>query len=105
MSKMTDSYKKSFENEDNEFSIPYKENEEWKSAGGWGTDQESTFKDIKVVTKDSCKIHYKVTYEYIKINDESKKVYEGKDEFDVDTDFSTGYKMDSFKLIYGMKTE
>lgn len=115
MSKMTDSYKKSFENEDNGFSIPYKENEEWKSAGGWGTDQESTFKDIKVVTKDSCKIHYEVTYEYIKINDESKKVYEGKDEFvvktnscdefDVDTDFSTGYKMDSFKLIYGMKTE
>ena len=52
MSKMTDSYKKSFENEDNGFSIPYKENEEWKSAGGWGTDQESTFKDIKVVTEE-----------------------------------------------------
>ena len=115
ISKMTDSYKKSFENDDNGFSIPLKENGEWKSYGGWGTDQASTFKDIKVVSKDSCKIHYEVTYEYTKMGDSEQKVYEDEDEFvvktnscnsnDLDVDFSKGYKMDSFKLIYGMKFE
>lgn len=115
--KMTDSYKKSFENNYYGFSIPFKENGEWKSFGGWGTDQESTFKDIKVVSKDSCKIHYEVTYRYIKRADPEQKSYEATDEFvvktnscdlnDVDVDFSKGYKMDLFNLksVYGMKFE
>lgn len=115
ISKMTDSYKKSFDNDDNGFSIPFKENGEWKSYGGWGTDQESTFKQIRVVSKDDCRIRYKVTYEYTKMGDATQKVYEAHDEFvvktnscdstDSDVDFSKGYKMDSFKLIFGMKFE
>ena len=115
ISKMTNSYMKSFENNDNGFSIPFKENGVWKSNGGWGTDKESTFKNIKVISKDSCKIHYEITYEYTKMGDSEQKIYEGIDEFvvktnscnssDLDVDFSKGYKMDSFKLIYGMNFE
>lgn len=112
---MTDSYKKSFENNDNEFSVPLKENGEWKNYGGWGIERESTFRDIKVVSKDSCKIHYEVTYEYTKMGNSEQKVYEDTDKFvvkidscnsnDVDVDFSKRYKTDSFKLIFGIEFE
>ena len=115
MSKMTDSYKHSFEGSDNGFSIPYNDNGTWKSFGGYGTDKESKFKDIKVTLIDSCKIHYEITYTYTNMGDTSGEVHEGTNEFvvkmnsctqgDVDTDFSNGYKVDSFKLVYGLKFE
>ena len=113
MSKMTDSYKKSFEGTDNGFSIPVNENGTWKSYGGYGTDKESKFKDIKVTLVDSCKIHYEITYTYTNMGDTNKVEHEDKNEFvvkmnschqgDADTDFSNGYKVDSFKLVYGLK--
>lgn len=115
LSKMTDSYKKSFENSNNGFNIPVNENGTWKNFGGFGTDQESKFKDIKVTLADSCKIHYEITYTYTNMGDTNKIEHEAKNEFvvktntctkdDVDNDFSNGYKVDSFKLIYGLKFE
>ena len=72
MSKMTDSYKKSFEGTDNGFSIPVNENGIWKNYGEYRTDKESKFKDIKVTLVDSCKIHYEITYTYTNIGDTNK---------------------------------
>ncbi len=112
LSKMTDSYRHSFEDNDNGFSIPYKDNGVWKSNGGWGTANESKYKDIKITKVDSCRIYYEITYTYKKIGDTSGKEQEETNEFvvkknscdknDPDTDFSKGYKVDSFKLIYGL---
>ena len=115
ISRMTDSYKKSFENSDNGFSIPYNDNGTWKSFGGWGTDRESKYKDIKTTLIDSCKIHYEITYTYTKMGDTTSTQYEDTNEFvvkmgpcyqnDPDNDFSNGYKVDSFKLVFGLKFE
>lgn len=112
---MTSSYKNQFENNVNEigFCIPFKENNIWRTNCGFGTDKESKFKDIKVTLIDSCKIHYEITYTYTNMGDMSGKEYEDTDEFviktnsctqdDIDNDFSLGYKVDLFKLIYGLQ--
>ena len=115
MSKMTVAYKNSFKDSDNGFTIPLLDNGTWKSSGGYGADKESKFKDIKVTLVDSCKIHYEITYTYTKIGEPNGIEQEDINEFiakispcnqdDADTDFSNGYKVDSFKLVYGLKFE
>lgn len=114
ISKMTNSYKKTFENSDSDhgFSIPFYEDGEWGSFGGWGTENESVFKDIKVISSNNCTINYEITYTYRKLGDTNSSFKEGKSSFtakkcadnsDSNEDYSTGYKVESFDLIYGLK--
>lgn len=117
LSKMTNSYIESFKTNayDHGFTIPYKEDGIWKSIGGFGTDEVSKFKDIKITLIESCRIHYEISYSHAKLNNPTIELNDGISEFivktkpcdenDIDNDFSNGYKVDSFKLIFGLKFE
>lgn len=115
MSRMTTSYKNSFNYDGHYFSIPYYDEEfgAWGSSGGYGTTYESIFKSIKVKVVTSCLITYEVTYNYRNLGDKNGPWKKGNDIFivkknecissDADRDFSNGYKVEYFDLIVGLK--
>ena len=108
ISRMTDEYKNS--DTDKGYSIPVYENGVWKSNGGYGDAGENIFKDIKMTSKDACRIYYEITY-----TSSFPSIHEENQEFavktnscsqnDSDKDFSNGYKVDKFTLVYGLKFE
>lgn len=120
MSRMTTSYRNSFSTYGGHgFSIPYYDEEDgiWKSYGGNGTTYESNFKSIKVIGVTPCLITYEITFTYRKLQDKSipqtTPPNEGKNIFvvktnkcsddDPDQDFTNGYKVESFDLIFGLQ--
>lgn len=108
ISRMTNEYKNS--DTDKGYSIPVYENGVWKSYGGYGTAGENLFKGIRMISKDTCRIYYEITYtnSFPSIHEESQ-VFVVKtnscSQSDSDKDFSNGYKVDNFTLVYGLKFE
>ena len=108
MSRMTNEYKNS--ESEKGYSIPVYENGVWKNYGGYGTAGENIFKDIKMISKDTCKIHYEITYtsSFPSTHEESQEFVvktNSCSQDDIDKDFSNGYKVDKFTLVYGLKFE
>lgn len=108
ISRMTNEYKNS--DIDKGYSIPYYEDGIWKSNGGYGTAGENIFKGIKMISKNTCRIYYEITYtnSFPSIHEESQVFVVKKNSCspnDSDNNFSNGYKVDYFTLVYGLKFE
>lgn len=90
--------------DDKGFSIPYKDGGtgKWLSYGGWGTDKESKFKSIAIEKREENTITYKITYQYTLVGTQSTNPTEDTDTF-VIKKIDGVWKVDRFKLIYGLQ--